>query len=113
MIRPITDTLRHIGDGVFVDSASDKLAELVTAVCSTGKAGRLDLAITVKQAARGGAMLISGKVKLTKPAEAPLETMLFATPDGNLVHDNPHQQTLDLRSVQPRPLSAADLKEAS
>lgn len=111
MIRPITDTLRHIGDGVFVDSASDKLAELVTAVCSTGKAGRLDLAITVKQAARGGAMLISGKVKLTKPAEAPLETMLFATPEGNLVCDNPHQQTLDLKTV-PVSGNLQPLKEA-
>ena len=26
MIRPITDTLRHIGGGVFIDIASDKLA---------------------------------------------------------------------------------------
>ena len=25
--RPITDTLRHIGGGVFIDTASDKLAE--------------------------------------------------------------------------------------
>ena len=29
--RPITDTLRHIGGGVFIDTASDKLAELVAA----------------------------------------------------------------------------------
>lgn len=56
--RPITDTLRHIGGGVFVDTASDKLAELVSAVDSTGKAGRLDLTITVKKASRGGAMLL-------------------------------------------------------
>ena len=34
MIRPITDTLRHIGGGVFIDIASDKLAELVAAVDS-------------------------------------------------------------------------------
>ena len=27
--RPITDTMRHIGGGVFIDTASDKLAELV------------------------------------------------------------------------------------
>lgn len=52
MIRPITDTLRHIGGGEFVDVASDKLAELVTAVDSTGKAGKLDLTITVKKASR-------------------------------------------------------------
>ena len=40
-VRPITDTLRHIGGGVFIDTASDKLAELVAAVDSTGKAGAL------------------------------------------------------------------------
>lgn len=99
MIRPITDTLRHIGGGVFIDTASDKLAELVSAVDRTGKAGKLDLSITVKKASRGGAMLLVGKVLLTKPAEAPMEAMMFATPEGNLVADNPHQQTLDLRSV--------------
>ena len=30
--RPINDTLRHIGGGVFIDLASDKMAELVAAV---------------------------------------------------------------------------------
>ena len=39
--RPITDTLRHIGGGVFIDTASDKLAELVAAVDQSGKAGRI------------------------------------------------------------------------
>ncbi len=97
--RPITDTLRHIGGGVFVDTASDKLAELVSAVDSTGKAGRLDLTITVKKASRGGAMLLVGKVRMTKPAEEPMEAMLFATPEGNLVVDDPHQQKLDLKTV--------------
>lgn len=97
--RPITDTLRHIGGGVFVDTASDKLTELVSAVDSTGKAGRLDLTITVKKASRGGAMLLVGKVRLTKPAEEPMEAMLFATPEGNLVVDDPHQQKLNLKTV--------------
>ncbi len=50
-VRPITDTLRHIGGGVF-DSASDKLAELVAAVDSSGKFGRIDTIITVKQPGR-------------------------------------------------------------
>ena len=71
MIRPITDTLRHIGGGVFIDTASDKLAELVNAVAESGKSGRIDLTINVKKATRGGAMILTGKVKLTKPAEAP------------------------------------------
>lgn len=97
--RPITDTLRHIGGGVFIDTASDKLAELVNAVDQSGKAGRIDLTISVKKATRGGAMHITGKVKLTKPAEEPMEAMLFATPEGNLVADDPHQLNIDLKAV--------------
>lgn len=99
MIRPITDTLRHIGGGVFIDIASDKLAELVAAVDATGKSGSIDLKIKMKKATRGGAMHITGTVKLNKPAEEPMEAMLFATPDGNLTVDDPNQQKLDLRSV--------------
>ena len=99
MIRPITDTLRHIGGGVFIDIASDKLAELVAAVDATGKSGSIDLKIKMKKATRGGAMHITGTVKLNKPAEEPMEAMLFATPDGNLPVDDPNQQKLDLRSV--------------
>lgn len=96
-VRPITDTLRHIGGGVFIDIASDKLAELVAAVDSTGKGGSIDMKIKMKKATRGGAMLITGTVKLNKPAEEPMEAMLFATPEGNLVADDPHQQKLDLK----------------
>ena len=99
MIRPITDTLRHIGGGVFLDTASDQLAELVAAVDASGKSGSINLAITVKKATRGGAMHITGKVKLTRPAPEPMEALLFATPEGNLLADDPHQQKLDLKSV--------------
>lgn len=98
-IRPITDTIRHIGGGVFIDTASDKLAELVAAVDASGNAGKIDLTITVKKATRGGAMIVTGKVKVTKPADEPMECMLFATPDGNLVADDPKQTRLDLKAV--------------
>lgn len=98
-VRPITDTLRHIGGGVFIDLASDKMNELVTAVDTTGKSGKLTLEVSVKKATRGGAMHITGKVTVKKPAEDALEAMLFATPEGNLVADDPHQQKLDLKHV--------------
>ena len=97
MTRPITDTLRHIGGGVFIDTASDSLAELVNAVSASGKSGKLDLSITVKKATRGGAMHITGKIKVSKPADEPMEALLFATPEGNLVADDPSQQKLDLK----------------
>lgn len=99
MARPITDTLRHIGGGVFIDTASNKLAELVAAVDASGKSGRIDLSIAVKKATRGGAMHITGRIKLTKPTEDAMEAMLFATPEGNLVTDDPHQRSLALTAV--------------
>ncbi|MDW3683905.1 hypothetical protein RA280_19585 [Cupriavidus sp. CV2] len=97
--RPITDTLRHIGGGVFIDLASDKMNELVAAVDASGKGGKLTLEVSVKKATRGGAMHITGKVTVKKPAEDALEAMLFATPEGNLVADDPRQQKLDLKNV--------------
>jgi len=97
--RPITDTIRHIGGGTFIDNASDMLAELVGAVDNSGKTGKITLEISVKKATRGGAMIVTGKVRMSKPADEPLEAMLFATPEGNLVVDDPHQQKLDLKAI--------------
>jgi hypothetical protein len=111
--RPITDTLRHIGGGVFIDIASDKLAELVSAVDASGKSGKIDLSITVKKATRGGAMHISGKVKMTKPAEEAMEALLFATPEGNLVADDPRQLNLALKvAAGTADVSPSELKTA-
>lgn len=97
--RSIADTIRYIGGGSFIDTASDKLAELVAAVDHSGKPGKIVLSIAVKRATRGGAMLVTGTVSRTMPAEDAMECMLFATPDGNLVTDDPKQQKLDLKAV--------------
>ena len=72
---------------------------MVAAVDASGKSGSIDLKIKMKKATRGGAMHVTGTVKLNKPAEEPMEAMLFATPEGNLTVDDPHQQKLDLRNV--------------
>ena len=99
MKQPIIDTLKHIGGGVYIDDAADALAELVHAVDSTNKGGKLTLEISVRKATRGGAMVVTGKMKLSKPEEMPLETMMFATPEGNLVTSDPNQKSLDLKVV--------------
>lgn len=99
MSKPITDTMHHIGNGFFISSASDKLQELVKKVNESGKAGKIDLTITVKKQTKSGAMHITGKVKATMPADEPMETLLFATDDGGLSADNPHQQKLNLTVI--------------
>lgn len=100
MIRPITDTLRSLGSGTFIDEASDALNKLVTAVDETGRAGKLTLTLSVKKASRGsGAMVVMDEIKLALPKQDSRETMLFATPEGNLVTEDPRQQKLELKSV--------------
>lgn len=99
-IRPITDTLRSLGHGSFIDDASDALNKLVTAVDETGRGGKLTLTLAIKKATRGsGAMVVQDEIKLTMPKMDSRETMLFATPEGNLVTEDPRQQKLDLKTV--------------
>lgn len=99
-IRPITDTLRSLGHGTFIDDASDALNKLVTAVDETGRAGKLTLTLSIKKATRGsGAMVVQDEIKLSLPKPDMRETMLFATPEGNLVTEDPRQQTLELKTV--------------
>lgn len=99
-VRPITDVLRQIAGGEFINKASDMMNELVKAVDDSGKQGSITLKITVKKATKSGAMTVTGKSTLTKPLEDPMEVLLFATPEGNLTADNPNQQKLDLKKVE-------------
>lgn len=108
MARPIADSLRHLQGGTFLDEASDQLAELVSAVDATGKAGKITLEISVKKMSKG-AMGVIGKIKLSKPIEAPDATLMFATPEGALLTEDPRQQKLELKTVAAQ--TPAELKQ--
>lgn len=97
-VKPITDTLRLLDGGAFLDLASDKLAELVKGVDETGKAGALVLKLDVKRVS-GGALSITPHVTTKVPEPKPEGTLLWATVEGNLSQQNPKQQSLDLREV--------------
>jgi hypothetical protein len=104
-IKPITDTLRILQGGLFLDACSDQLAEAVKAVDETGKAGRLTITLELKKS--GGALAISAKVTSKTPAPKPDEDLLWPTVEGNLSLENPHQRKLALqfppaRSVEVR-----------
>lgn len=98
--RPITDTLRHLRGGEFLDEASESLAELVERVTSTGKPGKLTIEISLKKASMGaGALIVSDKITVKSPKEQPMETIMYPTPENNLVTEDPRQQKLPLRTV--------------
>lgn len=98
-IRPITDTLRLLQGGVFLDICSEQMSDLVKSVDDTGKAGKLTITLDFKKS--GGAMAITAKVTNKSPERAPDADLLWPTVEGNLSIDNPAQRKLDLRTVEP------------
>ncbi|MPS27586.1 MAG: hypothetical protein E2576_11135 [Alcaligenaceae bacterium] len=98
-VRPITDVLRHLRGGQLIDEASELLAKVVQAVDSTGKAGSITIKIKVKKISRSGALELIDTVDGAIPEAEALTTLMFPTPEGNLLTSDPRQQTLDLKSI--------------
>jgi hypothetical protein len=108
-IRPITDTLRMIDSGAFVDIASEKLNQLIKRVDDTGKSGKLTITLDIKPA-RAGAMNIVPNVLAKLPEAKADPTLLWITPEFNFSTENPNQQKLDLRQVDTTP---TEMREAA
>lgn len=101
MPRPITDTLRLLHGGLFIDECSDKLAEIVKGVDETGKAGKLTITLDLKKA--GGAVAVLARVTDKTPEEVPDADLFWPTVEGNLSQSNPNQRSLDLREIESAP----------
>lgn len=110
MAKPITDTIRSIQNGAFVDAATEELRRLLLAVDESGKSGKLTLEISVAKLTRGGAVTIKDRSKLQLPNEAPAEGIFWVSPEGDPLTEDPHQQKLDLKVAAPA--KATDLRTA-
>lgn len=99
-VRPITDTLRLLQGGTFLDLCSEALAGIVKGVDETGKAGKLTITLDVKKA--GGACSVLAKVTDKTPEEQPDADLFWPTVEGNLSLQNPNQRSLDLKTVDAR-----------
>lgn len=106
MSRPLLETLHHINNGTLLADAADKLAELVKAVDISGKPGTLTVKITVRKAS-SMAMAVRGDVTVKIPPESPIEALMFPTPEGNLLTDDPRQSKLPLAPAAAAPLPLA------
>lgn len=109
--RPIVDTLRELRNGVFLDEASEALAEVVRAVTRTGRAGALKLTLTIKPAARGtvSTVIVDADVQQKLPPADREITMFFPTADGNLSRNDPKQPDMFPRIVITRSDPVADV----
>lgn len=102
MVRPFTDFLRDQRGGETLEELSDKLNELVAAVQSTGKKGKLVLTVEVEPVkGTGGQVVVSDDVVCKKPELTRGATIFFATPENNLSRRDPRQADLPgLRTVE-------------
>lgn len=114
MPKPINENIRNVrvenedGDLIPVlDHAGSKFSELINAVVATGKAGTLTMKIAVKPST-AGALAVKADVSSNKPKGLPPESLLWPTPDGNLIDEDPRQTKLDLKPVAAEP--ARELK---
>ncbi len=99
-LRPFEETAKQIRRGFFLVELAEKLAEVAQAVDATGRQGELNIKLTIKKISRVGAMEISDKITAKIPSDPPETTMVFVTPEGNLMTQDPRQQSLELEKVE-------------
>lgn len=108
-MKPLNENLRAVrvetedGDLIpIMDAAGAKFSELIRAVTENNKAGKLTLKIDVKPST-AGTLAIKAECTITKPKGMPAESLLWPTPDGNLMAEDPRQTKLDLKPIATEP----------
>lgn len=109
MPRPILETLSHLGAGTLMDDAAEKLSKAVLAVDATSKPAKLTITIHLRKAT-ANALAVTGDVTVKLPSEPKVEALLFPTPEGNLLTEDPRQSRLELKAVD---FSTPELKTIS
>lgn len=95
MPKSIAATLALLQGGTFLDQCTEQLAVVVRGVEETGKAGKLTITLDLTKSA--GAIAIVAKVTDKVPEPKAEADLLWATVEGSLVTQNPHQRNLDLQ----------------
>jgi hypothetical protein len=83
------------------DDLSDALRELIAAVSDEGRGGTLTLTISVKPIGKGDGLEVGADFKINAPKPKVGVSIFFASPEGDLVRQDPRQQTMELREVGP------------
>lgn len=96
LFRHLLSNLRY---GACEAELTDAIAEATRAAQDTGKKATITLTIEIKPRPHGGQYVIADTIKTKLPELPREETIMFGTPDGNLVREDPRQQKLPLRDV--------------
>lgn len=87
--------LSGVNKGRTAKELGEKLQELVAAIQNTGKAGTLNLKITVKKAGKNGdALIVTDEVLVKAPKLTRPESIFFPDAEHNLVRNDPNQASM-------------------
>lgn len=111
-MRPITDVLRDLNGGKFIEELTDALQELALSCRGTGKPGSMTISLKMKPG-KGGAsiMTLEHDFKVKSPEFERPSDIMFVTKGGDLVCQNPDQGTLPLRIVETVDRSTGEIRE--
>lgn len=114
MAKPLNENLNAVrvetddGDLIPVmEYAGIKFSDLIKAVTDNNKAGTLTLKLTIKPST-AGTLAVKADCTINKPKGMPAESLLWPTPEGNLIAEDPRQAKLPLRQIEAEP--ARELK---
>jgi hypothetical protein len=89
-VRPITDVLRDLRYGEFLEELSDKFNKLVAAVDNNQKAGEITVKLKLKPS-NAGTIEVTDDISVKAPVMAKGASLFFPTVEGNLVRNDPRQ----------------------
>lgn len=97
--RPFYDFLREHRSGITHDLLTDALQELVAAVTQENRAGTLTLKIGIKPMGKGDGLEVSAEIASKPPKETAGVSIFFASPENNLVRNDPRQASMELHEI--------------
>jgi hypothetical protein len=101
--RDFQDVLTDLDDGQLHEELTRQLREVVRACRAAKQPGALTLKINIRPEGEKQ-LVVNAKVTPTIPAIKPNMTMFFASPDGDLLKDDPKQLPLKHVPMKPEPL---------
>lgn len=97
---PFFNTAKELRRGQFLEDCADELHRVIASVEETGKVGKLLIEIAVAPASKvHGAVVVSDKITVKLPQMPLGDTIMFVTPDNNLVANDPRQKEIVFKSV--------------
>lgn len=116
---PFSEQLTQIRNGDLDEELSEALAECVKAVDQQGGTAALTLKISVKRSGQNsGYVKVSASYSTKLPKQEPIESILYAAPDGALLDDNPKQgrmftEPAKIVHQEPQTIQAVTRQQAS